>query len=230
VTSNDPVGEELRAMLAFYQGPTIPLTTRRRPRTRQRRALLVALAAVLICVSVASAREFDLLAGQPATDQVKAQIASAGAGAPAALDPKIEAGKSVIMITLPVKQGTASLVVAPAADASYCMGVTFSWLANSASLGCDGPSDATQPIASGITIPGVMGQSPVYVYGRVRDASAARVRITLADGSAFEITLTHGFFLANLDPDSRPTSIESLDSNNAVLSREPVGDSLPPAP
>jgi hypothetical protein len=227
MSTSDPVFDDLQRMFGYFEGPPnpTPIVDRRATRRRatlRRLGIAVGVATLLLGVSVAGARQLELFDGQPAPEQVRSQIAADSTGAPPALDPGIEAGKTVAMISLPVPQGTATLYVSPAKNATYCMGVSFSWLGGKAALGCSGPGGPVQPIDIGLFIPGRVGTSSIFIYGHVQNKLATTAQIKLADGSTKSVTLAHGFFLSELDPTADPTSVEARDSQSATIATEVV--------
>lgn len=221
--ANDPVLGELRDMFAQLEGPPAPLTEPRRARGRRRFVLIIGILLALALASVASADSFGLFdGGTPVSPGMQASIAAGAQGAPPALDPGIEAGTAERLITIPTEKGTVSLIVSRARRASYCMGLTFSWLGDRAGLGCDGPAvgpAATPPTAIdlGRVVPGRVGASPCFVYGHVLPPTAAIVRLSLTDGSQRDVPLTDGFFLTELGAAEVMTRVEALDPAGAVL-------------
>jgi hypothetical protein len=233
MNSDDPVIEDLQRMFDQFEGPADPIHVgRRRPFRRRAMSrqfgIAIGLATLLLGASLAVARERDLFEGPPAPDVVKSQIATDSTGAPPALDPGIEAGTTVTMISLPVPEGTATLYVSAAKKATYCMGVAFSWLGGKAGLGCTGPAGGALPagpslaINFGINIPGALGTSPTFVYGHINDPSATSARINLDNGSSKALVLTHGFFLTRLEPGANPTSIDALDAHMALVATQTI--------
>jgi hypothetical protein len=231
---NDPVLDDLRDMFAWFEGPATPRPRARRPRAPRRLILVGAIALVLAAASVASADGLGLFdGGTPVSPQVQAQIAASSQGAPPALDPGIEAGTAVTLITIPTEQGTASLVVSRATRASYCDGIAFSWLGDRQGLGCDGPVESgTVPpaIDFGQAVLGILGRSPRFVWGHVQPAQASTVRLDLTDGTQRDIPLTDGFYLTELGAHDQVDRVEALDPSGAVLaaqSESPVGIGIP---
>lgn len=226
MTSHDPVLAELRAMFACYEGPGVPqlAAARRRGRGARRLVGAVALLALLVAVSVASADRLDLFDGRPVPLAVKQQIATSSEGAPPALDPGIDASTAVSMITLPTAKGTVSLVVSRATRATYCDGLDFSWLRGGPGLGCDGPvtpgSPTPPPIDIGMASPGILGTSPIYVYGYVRTEGAVTARLVLGKGGHVDKSLTHGFFLFELAGDGSFTGVQALAASGDVIATQ----------
>jgi hypothetical protein len=217
---NDPVLDDLRDMFAWFEGPATPRPRARRSHAARRLILLVAIAAVLAAASVASADGLGLFdGGTPVSPLEQAQIASSSQGAPPALDPGIEAGTAVTLITIPTEKGTVSLVVSRATRASYCDGIAFSWLGNRPGLGCDGPVVAGSSVpAIDLGTAGVPGER--FVWGHVQAAQAVTVRVELTDGSHQDIPLTDGFYLGELGATDAVNRVDALDASGAVLASE----------
>jgi hypothetical protein len=225
MATHDRLGDELRAMFAHYQGPVEPLPTVRRPFAHRRLLLVVGIALLLVGASAASARQvIDIFGGQPASQQLKDRIASESQGAPPDLDPGIEADKAVTMISIATAKGTVSLIASPARRATYCMGLHLSW-ARGVGLGCNGPRDPGTPLTPidvGQAIPGLLGSSPIYVYGRVNDTQATSARLQLADGSHVDLKLTSGYFLAELAPTQQLDRVEAINSDGTTFDQQAV--------
>jgi hypothetical protein len=223
MTAGDPVLAELRDMFARFEGPPTPQIAPRRTRPLRRLVLIAGILLALVVASVASADSFGVFdGGTPVSPAMKASIAAGEQGAPPALDPGIEAGTAERLITIPTEQGTVSLIVSRASRASYCMGLSFSWLGDKAGLGCNGPvvgpATHTPPqIDFGLVVPGLVGSSPCFVYGYVRPPSAATARLELADGTHRDIPLTDGFFLSELAATDVLERVEALDPSGTVL-------------
>jgi hypothetical protein len=225
MATHDPLGDELRAMFAHYQGPIEPIPTVRRSIARRRLLLVVGLALLLVGASAASARQaIDIFGGQPASQQIKDQIAAGSRGAPPDLDPGIEADKAVTMISIATAKGTVSLIASPARRATYCMGLKLSW-EGGAGLGCNGPRDPATPLTPidvGQEIPGKLGSSPIYVYGRINNTQATNARLELADGSHRDLKLTSGYFLAELASTAQLARVEAIDTDGTILDQQAV--------
>lgn len=229
MTTHDPLLDDLERMFEHFEGPPHPAPTPRREATRRsasarQLAVAIGVATLLSGASVAGARQFDdMFGGKPASKAVKAQIATDSLGAPPALDPGIAADRTVAMIRLPVARGTVTLYVSPSKNAAYtyCSGVSFSWLGGKAGLGCLGPiTGSLPPIDLGISVPGVLGTSAIYVSGRINDARASTVRFALPNGSTKTVPLVHGFFLTDFDPDAPPTRVDALDAHDTVIATQ----------
>jgi hypothetical protein len=194
---------------------------RRQRATTRRLIVVVGIAVLLIGAAVAGARQFDMFDGTPAPDSVKAQIATLSLGAPPALDPGIEADKTVAMIHLPVAKGVVTLYASPAKKAAYtyCVSIRFSWNVEGAGPGCMGPVNGSlPPIDIGIMFPGSAARPSMgYAFGRINDERAESVRFALTDGSTKTVPLTEGFYVTTLDPGQKPTRAEALDVNGTVI-------------
>jgi hypothetical protein len=162
--------------------------------------------------------------GQAVPQQVKDRIAAGNAGAPPGLDPGIEASKTVTMITIPTTKGTVSLTASPARRATYCIGLLFSW-GGGVGPGCNGPRNANTPypvVDVGQAIPGYVGKSPIYVYGRINDARATTARLELSDGSHRDVDLTTGYFLAELGPTDQLLQVDALNAQGSTITSQAV--------
>jgi hypothetical protein len=176
----------------------------------------IGVASLLIGASVAGARQFDMFDGTPAPESVKAQIATESLGAPPALDPGIEASKTVAMIHLPVAKGIVTLYASPSTNAAYtyCRSIRFSWNGEGAGPGCLGPVNGSIPP---IDIAVLATSSTIYVFGRINDDRAQSVRLSLPNGSTQTVALTQGFYLTTLGTGQSPTSADALDAAGTVL-------------
>jgi hypothetical protein len=234
MTTDDPTLDEVRSMFSYYAGPSAPVLRARRSHTPRRLLVVVAVALLLAGASIASADGLGLFdGGTPVSPAMRASIAAGSIGAPAALDPGIEAGTAVTLITIPTDKGTVSLIASRATRASYCAGLAFSWLGERAGLGCDGPGGDPAAIDVGQTSPGIFRKSPLYVYGHVLDQHATEARIDLADGTHRDLALTDGFFLGELAPADSVARVDALDASGAVLAsqvEQPITLKLPSAP
>jgi hypothetical protein len=197
---------------------------RRHRATTRRLIVALGIALLLLGAAVAGARQFDMFDGTPAPDSIKAQIATQSLGAPPALDPGIDADRTVAMIHLPVAKGVVTLYASPSTKPTYtyCVSIRFSWNGEGAGPGCMGPVNGSlPPIDFGIMLPGNAGRpSAGYAFGRINDERAESVRFALSDGSTKTVPLTHGFYVTMLDPGQDPTSVEALDGNGTVIASQ----------
>jgi hypothetical protein len=224
--THDPLFDEVRAMFVHFQGPVEPRVQHRRACGRRRLFFLIGIAVVLVGGSVASAGQVASLfsGGEPVSQQVKDRIAAGSEGAPPDLDPGIEANKTVTMITIATAKGTVSLTASPARRATYCIGLLFSW-GGGVGPGCNGPRDPNTPypvVDVGQAIPGYVGTSPIYVYGRINDARATTARLELSDGSHRDLDLTTGYFLAELGPTEQLAQVDALDAHGSTITSQDV--------
>jgi hypothetical protein len=207
---------ELSATLSAHAGPDTPAPKPRLRRGRHGLTLTVALAAV-VCAAAATAASLGLFGSTPAPPSVTAQLAAQDDGAPPALDPMVEPETAGRLISISTASGTVTLIVARASRADWCAGLEYSWL-EGAGVGCTGPGGTQPPITVAVSIPGVLGHSPAYIWGRVAASPATTLRLDFADGTQTPLPLSAGFFLYELDPDT-------LTSHGRLVQLVALGDS-----
>jgi hypothetical protein len=216
--------DELYDMFAWFEGPPAPVVVARAPQRSRlvRLGIAVAILLLLAAASVAGAERLDLFDGTPASPGVKTTLAQEDQGAPAALDPHIDADATVEKIDLAVPQGMVRLYVTSAARPgyTYCMGVALTWLGPGTSMGCAGSGGP--PIDTAFLGLGRLGASSTIIYGHVEPADATTLALDLSDGSRQTVALTDGFFLARLGVCVNLVRETALDAAGLVVATQAV--------
>jgi hypothetical protein len=147
------------------------------PRRRYRRSAVLGAAAAGLVLAAGSAAAVGILPGDPDKEAVEQ-------GAPHGPEVAAEGGWTVY--------------AAPRAGGGYDLQVVSAGFSTGSVVADAGPAIEAEAIE---------GSAGDAVFGRVRTAGAARVRVTLPDGTSRATSVgTHGFFVIGLDSGERPGS------------------------